>query len=205
MTDPPPQFYRLIAEQCRFALMAWDDAQAALEQMTRRRSGPAPSSPEELREFFRRQADSFTRGPDRFWLALQSFLACVNNVSKCLWPTSHANASTKARCEVLRRSLSITRESILKARWIRNDLEHFDERIDAWIQRTRGAAFTDRVLLGEDLDVVTTPYGPAGRDSFFRSFVVSTMVARFQGNAVEIPPLLVELKELESRAVSLIP
>ena len=64
----------------------------------------------------------------RFWYCLQAFLAAAANISKLLWPS----VSAAERGRELRALLGINNDSPLRARGLRNDIEHMDERLDVW-------------------------------------------------------------------------
>ncbi len=88
-----------------------------------------------------------TQAP-RFWYCLQAFLAAAANISKLLWPSGRGDTE---RGRELRAFLGIEDDSPLRARDLRNDIEHMDERLDAWAQAAevdKNLALHVRVILG---------------------------------------------------------
>lgn len=70
-----------------------------------------------------------TRG---VWFALTSFLSHAAMMSKYLDPTGKSDLKS-ARKETLRRLLNVAAESEVIPRDARNNVEHFDERVDGWV------------------------------------------------------------------------
>jgi hypothetical protein len=75
---------------------------------------------------------------ENFWTGFQDVALAVAQISKMLWPTSPrgkvaVQASRVARGERLRALLGIHGENPLESRKCRDHLEHFDERVDAWL------------------------------------------------------------------------
>jgi hypothetical protein len=66
------------------------------------------------------------------WFALVSFLTHAAMISKFLDPIK---ASAKKRGVELRAHLGVPNESAILPRAARDNLEHFDERIDGWVER----------------------------------------------------------------------
>jgi hypothetical protein len=85
------------------------------------------------------QATEFTET----WAAIQSILVAVGNVSKILWP---ARKIYKARGEHLRKLLQIDEDNLLTDRTFRNHFEHYDERIENWLNDNSTAVYTDPVI-----------------------------------------------------------
>ena len=64
------------------------------------------------------------------WFALNSFLSHSAMVSKYLYPTNKLNSTRGIK---LREILELVESSELISREARNNIEHFDERIDNWV------------------------------------------------------------------------
>jgi hypothetical protein len=67
------------------------------------------------------------------WFALVSFLTHVAMISKFLDPI-HPNETKENRGATLRAHLNVSDDSPIFPRTSRDNLEHFDERIDRWVQ-----------------------------------------------------------------------
>ncbi len=83
------------------------------------------------------QIDGIPRLPDfeRFWVAVQTFLGSAAMMSKILWATTRQKGITpemEARRGRLRRRLNVVDSSPVNDKQLRNDFEHFDERLEQW-------------------------------------------------------------------------
>lgn len=126
-----------------------------------------------------------------FFRRAQSFLAAVACVSKLFWP---GKAKGKARGEALR-ALFLPNRDLLWQRDLRNDYEHFDERLDDW-------AVGERVYI--DL-LIGAGDGPnlgigASQNShcYLRNYDRNSETLRFWDNAVAVKPLVQELTRIEA-------
>jgi hypothetical protein len=73
-----------------------------------------------------------TRQRRDVWFALVSFLTHAGMISKFLEPIE---ASAKQRGAQIKQHLEVPDDSAILARMARNNLEHFDERMDGWVKR----------------------------------------------------------------------
>jgi hypothetical protein len=185
-----------IAEQCRFALHASRELDHWMKEMNRlnKQAGdPTPQGQASLRE----EQD---RADDRFWLAIQSFVVSAANVSKFLWPPRPESRASRdqpiiARCLDLREWLGIGEDSALKSRELRNHLEHFDERIDAWA-KGGNTIYADQCFGPAGKPLVHGEDVPDGSQIQFRSYDPARGVVGFQGDYLELRPLHAALKDL---------
>ena len=113
-----------VGRQCKFALIAVNDMEAAFK------SG---------------KSDSI----DRFWYSVQAFLVCCGDISKLLWP----NEKYDARGIGLRKSLGVDDDSPLRPRDFRNHFEHFDERLEDWITSSERHNIVDSSIFPKGLFV----------------------------------------------------
>ncbi|MEA5577733.1 hypothetical protein [Anabaena sp. UHCC 0451] len=74
-----------------------------------------------------------TRQTRLVWSYLSSFLSHTAMISKFVSPTSHSDVKRR-RKEALRKVLEINQASEVLSREARNNIEHFDERIDNWVE-----------------------------------------------------------------------
>ena len=94
---------------------------------------------------------------DRVDLAFSQALAMVGAaaaMSRILWPPGR-EAETRARGRLIRQQLRIDESSLLHDRAVRNDFEHFDERLDEFFKSGRTNIF-DRALAPVEM----LPAGP---------------------------------------------
>jgi hypothetical protein len=83
-------------------------------------------------------ADPNARQSRFVWAHLHAFLAQAALVSKMIAPLSKRSAS-KARSSELRLTLKIDDSSPVVDRAARNNVEHFDERLDLWLEHEGGS------------------------------------------------------------------
>jgi len=124
-------FLRELKKQCQFAIGAIHHVNHALEA---KRSS----------ELTAEQSEHFH---NEVFRNLHSFLTHTSNISRILWsplPQKRKNESNSdfakrcgklprvARSKVLKEYLQFDDSHILKERWLRDHLEHYDERLDDW-------------------------------------------------------------------------
>ena len=104
-----------LGNQCEFILIGGRQVNACLQQ-----NGPT----------------------DLIWFALQGMLVSAANASKLLWG-SRTEDALKARRQ-LRESVGVTDDSPFSSRRVRNDFEHFDERLEAYFESAQGHVYFGR-------------------------------------------------------------
>jgi hypothetical protein len=120
---------------------------------------------------------------------IQSLLTACGNVSKLLWGSS-AGVARDERA-MLRASLGVSDQSILLGRNMRNNFEHFDERIDKWWKGSVHHTFVDMNL---------GPFNLYARDKdetlVFRGFDPSYKTLMFWGEKVQLQSIISEIERL---------
>ena len=178
-----------LATQCRFALNAIRQINAALTASTSRQSPSLDQALEDNPEVFR---------------GIHSFLTHASNVSRILWPPGPRKRNEESQPEykarqrqakerglVLRAWLGIPNDKhSMKDRTLRDHLEHVDERLDDW-----QATSSRRMLLQ---DYIGPPDGIEGiepRDRM-RSFDPKTRLFHFRGHRFNIQSLATAIDQL---------
>jgi hypothetical protein len=177
-------FQREIALQATFALDAIERFHAAVErydEQFRFVPGKWGSNDEAIR-----------RAHTDIWSAAQSFLVAAGNVSKCLWGIN-LDDGARAERRALRISLGVSESSPLKSRSLRNQYEHFDERLAEWHAETSG----NISLI--DLSVAS-PF-PAAADVALRNFAPERSALTFRGTEYELQPLIDELQRVREAGI----
>jgi hypothetical protein len=130
---------------------------------------------------------------NQLWYFAQNFLIAAANVSKLLWG-SKEKISVQRR--PLRDSLDIKENSLLRSRALRNDFEHYDERVETW------ASVPDRKFFIDSNSATIKVIGlEINQDDYFRNFDTNRMAITFQGKAYELQPIIDELIEVQKAAV----
>lgn len=102
---------------------------------------------------------------------MHSFLTHSSNVSKLLWPVASAS---QERGSALRTLLGVPEASCLKDRTLRNHLDHYDERLDAWRKQDQRLIISDcnigpkDMIEGVDDTGAMRNYDPAKKIFSFR-------------------------------------
>lgn len=119
---------------------------------------------------------------------LQNLVLHGAALSRFFWPVRKGH---EARGEQLRTALAVTDASPQRSRDLRNALEHFDERLDAYLQ----AGVVGHIL---PRYVGRTPASPGVPSHFFRAFYVERGVFALLGDEYEIQPLADEIGRIHN-------
>jgi len=124
---------------------------------------------------------------------LQNAIIHAGAVSRHFWPTKGKGAAarkTQARGALLRRQCEIKDDSPLADRRLRNAIEHFDERLDAYLANGIVGIILPHYV-GQSIEQSGIP------GHIFRAFYTDSLVFEIIGERYEIPPLIDELQRLE--------
>lgn len=172
-----------IQAQCRMALQAGNALNQALA-----RTDPKQSNEEGAMwtaEVFRN---------------VHSMLTHVANISRLLWPGEHVKSQRrKMRAHELRALLQLPHcGHPLGKRSIRDDLDHFDERLDCWADQADG---TPREIWQDCIGSWEVPIKQfnAKRKNVMRHFDPKSQTFRFQGKPCCIPKMLEEVHSLKQK------
>ena len=93
--------------------------------------------------------------------------------------------------------LSIQDGSVLQPRTLRDHFEHFDERLEVWVESSGDHVFVD--------SNIGPPGMIAGLDSagFLRNFDTKNLAVTFRGDAYSLQPIVTAIEELHARALQL--
>jgi hypothetical protein len=118
------------------------------------------------------------------WCSIQSILIAAGNVSKILWP----NHKYKSRGEKLRQMLNVNDDNLLSARKFRNHFEHYDERIEDWLNNQSSAVYTD-LSMNPSLRGSMATNDHRGYNSFNNILI-------FRGESLDLNEVLKALEEI---------
>lgn len=158
------QFKIQIADQCRIILLsAWEIERAiALSART-----PV--------------------GNDLLWVHLQNLLNAAANVAKALYGQG---GSKKDERKELRESIGIIGDSAFWGVSMRNNYEHFDERLDRWASKSTTHSFVDKTIGPTHLTNGTDEI------DLFRFFDPDTWVTGFWGQRFDVRAVVEEAARL---------
>jgi hypothetical protein len=187
-------FQTQIWTQCKFALLALDDlrvqlvdAGAAWDQAQPKYSGLSELSREEMMPAAMEIAMDW---PLRAWQPIQAFLTAVANISKAFWGQGGKFAAERA---TLRVSLGVDESSPIRSTSMRNNFDHFDERLDEWWDESMSHNYVD-LSFGNAATVVTGP--GIGTKDVFRSFDPETGNLVFWGQTYHLPTMEKEIARI---------
>lgn len=121
------------------------------------------------------------------WLLLQVILTSAANVSKLLWGSSGKREKERAR---LRETLATPDDSVLRDPDLRNDFEHFDERVERWFDKETPRIYLARNIAPEGRIVIGVPY------ERFQHYDPETGMVTFWDNAVSVPAVVAEARRI---------
>lgn len=129
-----------------------------------------------------------------FW-NLDHFINRAAMVSKMLWPSSQGTFAQQ-RGTILREALLVANDSTLNARVLRNHLEHFDERIDEWYEKSGFRIYADRIVGPREMMIF-----PGKPDhSIFRHYSPNDGIYSFHGDEVNVQLMGAELQRIVCEA-----
>lgn len=136
--------------------------------------------------------DEIGRGPGQveIWSALQLILVAAGNISKILWPVRSKSA---VRGELLRGLLSVDDSSPLYDRTFRNHFEHYDERIEDWLESVGTASYRDWVMGPPNSIAHQFP------ENVHRGYDYTTQTLTFRGETMNLRALLSALDEISRK------
>lgn len=133
------------------------------------------------------QARTATSPTADIWFAIQNLLLAAGNLSRLLWGASTAQASSR---EELRQSLSVTDDSPLRDRRLRNHFEHFDHKLEVWYGKSEHKTYVGRNV--GPMNMVQGP-DPAER---FHHYDPSTGLATFWDQSLSLPQVVSEIERI---------
>lgn len=133
----------------------------------------------------------------RVWYSAQAFFASVANVSKLIWPTYRKGEQRLAdRGERLQEILDADTLGVLRSKDLRNDLEHFDARLEAWATTVDGRPFIDGNI-NAHLALRDIP-----QERWLRNLDTQKMTITFRGKEHALKPVLEAIQVLRNRVVA---
>lgn len=121
---------------------------------------------------------------------LQNILSAGANVSKALWGQGGKLAQER---KALRDSLQVSEESALKPTDMRNNFDHFDDRLKKWWGSSKHKNYADMNLGPRDAIQGIDP------NDFFRNYDPQSKKLFFGGEEIDIQALIHEAQAILSR------
>ena len=116
---------------------------------------------------------------------LQNIVAQAATISRYFWPVRKAH---EWRGEILRKAFDVSEASPLRSRDLRNELEHFDEKLDLFLENAPiGYFIPEYIGLANETTIDNPP------EHMFRAYFVNTGVFELLGKRYQIPDLTNEI------------
>lgn len=214
MDERAIQLFRLeITTQCQFVLLAaqqLDDIPVRqqlelerAEQSMREAEAYRAAHPDDLVGYVDRLRARDEQRTDPWvdttetWLAIQGILVSAANISKLLWGSGRKDdekvIARRAARQPLRDLLQIDETSPLASKALRNDFEHFDERIEEWLRGNPGAHLGRNIVHEPE---GTKFFGDEEPGQRFGHFDPVTGVVSFWLNEVPLRELVAEVTRI---------
>jgi len=116
-------------------------------------------------------------------------------ISRYFWPTEPAKKRHAARGKRLREAFAVTDDSPLKSRKLRNQMEHFDERLDDYL----GKGIFGHVIPHY---VGRTPESGGVREHFFQAYFIDTGTFSILGETYQIEPIAREIARIHDLLIA---
>ncbi len=127
------------------------------------------------------------------WHPIQSLLTATANISKALWGPG---GKLKVEREPLRMRLGVADSSPLAATTMRNNFDHFDDRLDTWWKSSVQHNYID-LNLGDGFSS-TSGIPP---EEVFRNYDPQTGNLEFWGQKYHLPTIIEEVRRLMPAAL----
>ncbi len=124
--------------------------------------------------------------------ALDAFIHNCAMLYKMLWPIKKNKPYQIARCERLRRILGVDDNSLINSKSLRNAIEHFDEKLDDWIQNQTCNGHIVEACIGDN---VFSEYG-VKKESFFSAYSRATKIYVFMGEEYRLEPMVRDVEHI---------
>ncbi|MEG0260488.1 MAG: hypothetical protein RR651_11495 [Lysinibacillus sp.] len=167
-------FIEEIQKQCNYGLLCSDKMKEILSNLSRENS-------------------------HEFWFYVQGFLISAANVSKLLWGADKPSDNKKRFKErkPLREKLNISEYSILNKRTIRNCYEHFDEKVESWVVKSKNKNFVNGNIGPSNM------LGSIKKSDIFRFYDNEKHIISFHNSDLPVALVIDEMKKLNETIFSL--
>lgn len=134
-----------------------------------------------------------TGNGDEIWKQLQIILVASANLSKMFWGSRGRKEAERTR---LRESLNVADDSPLRDPDLRNDFEHFDERLEDWYADSEHRNFVGRII-GPPNTVGGIP-----TEERFQQFDPATTLVAFWDHSVSLNDVVAEVQRIRPLAAA---
>lgn len=139
-----------------------------------------------------------------FWYNAQNLIVYSGNISKILWGIykkgdayQNINKIRRAERKELRNKLKVTEQSVFRSRFLRNALEHVDEKLEEFTENRQSIILNknfgpirNMVQLGDDIYDIS-------KEKNLRHYDQNTKTFYFYGENINLESLYKDIKKLE--------
>jgi hypothetical protein len=187
--------------QARFAQFAYEELNrriANLEADRARSEELAAQLPTDIpgEEYLAQTIATVAEPGLRAWAPTQAILSAVANIAKALWGQG---GKLELQRVPLRQSLNVSTPSPLQDTLMRNNFDHFDDRLDTWWIESETHMYLDRVF--RDTADFASAYGAPATKDFLRSYDPATGDLVFWGDKYHLPTIMAEIDRIADAAL----
>lgn len=134
----------------------------------------------------------------------QMLLVFAANTAKILFPPRTAREARRERAKRLREALKVVEDSPVRSQVARNYVEHFDERIERYLEIERkNGVVTHRLVVDERPEKIELDDGRVLQLRPLQLLNVSTLELTLYDETIALRPIAEELRTIRSRANTL--
>lgn len=190
-------FHMQIWLQCKFAQRAYGELEQALTDLSASREGQQSeygALADLPHDKMHARAVELGLAPSLpAWCAIQALLTATANISKALWGQSGRYSTER---QLLRDALSVSDDSVLAQTSMRNNFDHFDERLADWWATSQSHNYADLNFGNMATAIDGIPVG-----DIFRSYDVSNGDLVFWGNVYNLRTIMAEINRITPLAM----
>lgn len=157
-------------------------------------------SVEEVNKFLTALDTGFPEDATPFWYYAQNLIVYSGNISKILWGVKgkdkKINEIRENERKALRKQLDINEQSILKKRYLRNALEHIDEKLEEFtrtpqmVLNKNFGPVRGMIQVGDDIYDIS-------KEKNLRHYDQNEKMYYFYGNSVNLEEIYKGIKQLK--------
>lgn len=139
---------------------------------------------------------------DKFWYYAQNLIVYSGNISKILWGVWNKKNKTLSQKREAERSefrlkLNVSESSLLKRRYLRNALEHIDEKLEEFTNHPQNLILNKNMGPIKGLIQIEEKEYDISKEKNLRHYDLDAKIYYFYGENINLEELFKAIKELE--------
>lgn len=147
----------------------------------------------------------FPKETELFWYNAQNLIVYSGNISKILWGIykkgeayQNINRLRRAERKELRNKLNVNEQSVLKNRFLRNALEHIDEKLEEFTENDQFIVLNKNIGPVRNMIQYGDEIYDISKEKNLRHYDQNTKIFYFYGEHVNLEKLYKDIKALKS-------